>query len=322
LFTVTWYYWRNSSDMKSDRLKRIFAAAASEGVVIPAFNVFYPPVVEAIIEGLKANDAFGLVEVSRIEIEKFACKSVTCIADEYKKHADPSIACLHLDHIPVIDEDNVRVDWKPLIQEGIDTGYDSVMIDASRLPFDENVAVVAEVVRMGHDKGVLVEAELGAVLGHESGPMPPYDELFESKRGFTDPDQAREFVEKTGVDWLSVSIGSVHGPISGAAMNQAKIAARLDIDHLKRIRAAVGGIPIVLHGGSGVQQSYVLEAIKNGLVKINIGTDIRKPYDAALAAGGSIADGQAAVVKTIGSIINDTYGIKGSASRLRKLIGE
>ena len=310
------------SDTRTNRLKRIFAAAASEGIPIPAFNVFYAPVVEAIIHGLKQSDTFGLVEVSRIEIEKFGAVSVTNIAEEYSKHADPYVARLHLDHIPVIDEDGARVDWEPLIQEGIDTGYDSVMIDASRLPFDENVAVASQVVKMAHEKGVLVEAELGAVLGHESGPLPPYDELFESKRGFTDPAQAKEFVEKTGVDWLSVSIGSVHGPISGAAMNQDKIAARLDIDHLKKIRAAVGGIPLVLHGGSGVQQSYVTEAIKNGLVKINIGTDIRKPYDAALASGGSIADGQAAVVETIRSIVQDTYYVQGSASRLGKLIGD
>lgn len=308
--------------VRSDRLKNLFTAAASAGIAIPAFNVYYPPVVKAITDALKKHDAFGLVEVSRIEVQKFGAKSVTTIAEEYFRHADPAIMSLHLDHIPVIDEDNVRVDWESLIREGLATGYDSVMIDGSRLPFEENVGVVRRVVEMSHPEGALVEAELGAVLGHESGPLPPYEELFASKRGFTDPDQAREFVARTGVDWLSVSVGSVHGPISGAAMQQAKVAAKLDIEHLKKIRAAIGGIPLVLHGGSGVQQSYVAEAIRNGLVKINIGTDVRRPWDAALASGASVAEAQAAVVEAVGKIICDTYHVEGSASRLRKMIGE
>lgn len=306
---------------RSDRLKRIFNAAASAGIAVPAFNVFYPPVVKAIADALKAHDAFGLVEVSRIEIQKFEAKSVTHISQEYFRHADPAIMSLHLDHVPVIDEDDVRVDWEPLIREGLATGYDSVMIDGSRLPFDENVEITRRVVEMSHAEGALVEAELGAVLGHESGPLPPYEELFESKRGFTDPDQAREFVERTGVDWLSVSVGSVHGPISGAAMQQDKVAAKLDIEHLKKLRDATN-VPLVLHGGSGVQQSYVEEAIRNGLVKINVGTDVRKPYDAVIAAGGSVQEAQATVVKTIGEIVCNTYRIEGSASRLRILIGE
>lgn len=306
---------------RTDRLKRIINAAASAGIAVPAFNVFYPPVVQAIIRALKENDAFAMVEVSRIEIMKFGAESVSRIADEYYKHADPAAMSLHLDHIPVIDEDGVTVDWQPLIQEGLDTGYDSVMIDGSRLPFEDNVKVTRQVTDMAHEVGALVEAELGAVLGHESGPLPPYDELFESKRGFTDPDQAREFVERTGVDWLSVSIGSVHGPITGAAMQQAKVPARLDIEHLKKIRSAAN-VPIVLHGGSGVQQSYVDEAVRNGLVKINVGTDVRRPYDAVIASGGSVAEAQAAVTRTVGEIVRDLYHIASSATKLRRMIGE
>ena len=89
---------------------------------------------------------------------------------------------LHLDHVPVIDEDNQRVDYLPIFQEAIDVGYESVMIDGSRLPLDENIAATRQVVELAHAAGVPVEAELGAVLGHEDGPLPSYEELFASGR--------------------------------------------------------------------------------------------------------------------------------------------
>ena len=150
--------------------------------------------------------------------------------------------------------------------------------------------------------------------------LPPYEELFASKRGFTNPDQALEFVERTGVDWLSLSVGSIHGPICGAAMDAAKVAAKLDIDHLRNLRAAAG-VPLVLHGGSGVQQSYIDEAARNGLVKVNIGTAIRQPYDRVIASGGTIGEAQDAVVDTIDQIINQ-YHIIGTASRLNNMVGD
>ena len=82
------------------------------------------------------------------------------------------------------------------------------------------------------------EAELGAVMGHEAGPMPPYEELFASGKGFTDVDEARRFVQESGCDWLSVAIGNIHGAISGAAKDAKKVTARLNNDHLRAISAA------------------------------------------------------------------------------------
>ncbi|MDO8684837.1 MAG: class II fructose-bisphosphate aldolase [Armatimonadota bacterium] len=306
---------------RSDRLARIFDAAASVGIVVPAFNIPYLPMESAVADALSEHDAFALIQVARLEVTKFESKSITTIADEYRRCADPRVAGLHLDHIPVIDEDGLNVDWEADISEALQAGYDSVMIDGSRLPLDENIAVTKQVVRMAHREGVLVEAELGSVLGHEEGPLPPYEELFASKAGFTIPDEARRFVEETEVDWLSVSIGSVHGAISPATKNQEKIQAKLDIEYLKKLRE-VTGIPLVLHGGSGIRQSYINDAIQNGIVKINIATDIRQPYERALAAGGSIADAQAAVSQAMRRIICDVYSIQGSASRLSSMIGE
>jgi ketose-bisphosphate aldolase len=301
--------------MRTDRLAKIMQAAAANGILVPAFNVPYLPMAKPIAETLAKHGVFGMMEVARLETIKFEARSLAAVHAEYLRYADPSIVTLHFDHCPVIDEDGLRVDWESSISEAIALGFDSVMVDGSRLPLDENIAVTARVVEMAHVRGVVVEAELGAVMGHEAGPLPPYDELFESKKGFTDPGEAREFVQRTGVDWLSVSVGSVHGAISGAARNQAKVAARIDIEHLKKLRDATG-VPLVLHGGSGVQQAYVDEAIRCGMAKINIGTDIRQPYERALASGGSVADAQSAVADKIGKIVCDVYHLEGTATKL------
>ncbi len=293
---------------------KMVSVAAANGTVIPAFNVPHLPMMSAIITALKEHDTLAIIQVARLEFTKFQAKSLEVIADEYRKYAEPRLTSLHLDHTPVIDEDGLAVDWITMISEAISLGYDSVMIDGSRLPFAENVAITKRVVDMAHCSGVLVEAELGAVLGHESGPLPPYDELFASKKGFTDPDEARMFVDGTKVDWLSVSIGSIHGAISESTKNQAKVAARLDIEQLKMLKESTN-IPLVLHGGSGVQQACIDEAVANGIAKINIATDIRQPYEQVLAAGGSIADAQDKVRKAVSRIIK-TLGIEGTASLL------
>ncbi len=299
-------------------LGRIFSTATKNGIVIPAFNVPYLPMIVAVADALAEHDTFALIEVARLEFFKFEAGSLAEVAEEFRRHADTRVTRLHLDHTPVIDEDGVRVDWRSFIAEALDLGYDSVMIDGSRLPLDENIAVTAEVVRMAHSAGALAEAELGSVLGHESGPMPPYEELFAQKAGFTKIDEAERFVAETGVDWLSVSIGSVHGAIGPATRNQTKVQAKLDIEHLRALHDATG-IPLVLHGGSGIRHSYIEDAIRNGIAKINIGTDIRQPYVRALDETGSVRAAQAAVRDKMRQIICDVYRIEGSASRLHTL---
>lgn len=301
------------------KLNGLMQAAAAEGILVPAFNVPYLPVLAAVAKALEECGTFGMIEVARPEFTKFEARSVAAVAEEYRKHANPYYATLHLDHIPVIDEDGLRVDWEPYFRDAIAEGYDSVMLDGSRLPLEENIEATAKVVSMAHPKGVLVEAELGSVFGHEAGPMPPYEEIFATKKGFTDPDSARRFVQETSVDWLSVSVGSVHGAISGMAKDQAKVRAKLDIEHLRKLRD-VTGVPLVLHGGSGVEQSYVLDSIKNGIAKINIGTDIRQPYEKVLAGGGSVEEAQQAVIEAIRGLVYDTYHIDGSAARLHQLV--
>jgi fructose-bisphosphate aldolase class II len=186
-----------------------------------------------------------------------------------------------LDHVPVIDEDNLSVDYEAIIQEAIQLGYQSVMVDGSRLSLEENIQATRKIARLAHAAGIALEGELGAVYGHEAGPLPPYEELFASGKGFTAAEDARRFVQETGVDWLSVAVGNVHGAISDLTRHNKKVEARLNIEHLQRIYEAVN-IPLVLHGGSGIKKKYIHEAIQRGIAKINIGTAIRQPYEVAL----------------------------------------
>ncbi len=296
-------------------ISKIMEVAYEHQVLVPAFNVAYLPMVEAIMEALRETETFALLEVSRPDITRFGAKSLQAVKEEYERYGDLAFSRLHEDHVPVIDEEGERVDWQSLIEEALSLGYHSVMIDGSRLPLDENIQVTRETVTLAHRRGVCVEGELGSVLGHEKGPLPPYEELFQSGKGFTSPEDAQRFVQETGVDWLSVAIGNIHGAITGAAKDQKKVEARLNIAHLQQI-ARVTGIPLVLHGGSGIKREYVLEAIKSGITKINIGTEIRQAYERGLGENSNIKEAQKETRKKVKELISSYYRIEGSARTL------
>lgn len=289
--------------------------AMKAGTVVPAFNIPHLPMVEPVVKAVVDQDSFAFLAVARLEWIKFQSKSLAAVYEEFAKHADPKHISLHLDHVPVIDEDNLHVDFLPVFREAIALGYQSLMIDGSRLPLAENIAATRQAVDLAHEAGLACEAELGAVLGHEEGPMPPYEELFTSGKGFTDLAEAKRFVAETGCDWLSVAIGNVHGAVSAATRDQKKVAARLNIEHLKRLSEATG-IPLVLHGGSGIQQSFVLDAFKNGIAKINVGTEIRQTYETGLKETGSVAGAQDAVYAKTSWLLKDYFGLAGNAKLL------
>jgi len=232
-----------------------------------------------VVDALRDEQAFGLIAVARLEWMKFEAGGLKEIMDEYRRVKDESYTRLHVDHVPVIDEDGLRVDYEPIMREAIELGYDSLMVDGSRLPLAENIAATCRVVEMAHAAGIAAEAELGAIMGHEHGPLPPYEELFKSGRGFTDPDDAARFVVETRVDWLSVAAGNIHGAISAATRSQKKITARLSIERIEAIRRATG-VPLVLHGGTGISKECTMDAVRHGVAKINIATAIRQPYEA------------------------------------------
>ena len=173
---------------------------------------------------------------------------------------------VHLDHC--VDPDEARA--------CIRLGYTSVMVDGSHLPYEENVQLSRSIVDEAHSVGVWVEAELGSIAGDEDVSVQAVAEAY------TDPGQAGEFAERTGVDALAVAVGNVHGMVAGPPV-------RLDIGRLRAIAAATPQ-PLVLHGASGVDEGDLLEAVRAGVAKVNLNAEMRRAYmtslRTALAAGG------------------------------------
>ena len=161
---------------------------------------------------------------------------------------------LHLDHGDGYDR----------CMQALRTGYTSVMIDGSHESFEDNIALTASVARAGAAMGVPVEAELGKVGGKEDdGPA------VEGENPYTDPDEAREFVERTGCTSLAIGVGTAHGVYTETP--------HIEQDVVRAIRAAVD-VPLVLHGTSGVPDEQVAEAVKNGICKVNYATELRQAY--------------------------------------------
>ncbi|MBQ3089969.1 MAG: class II fructose-bisphosphate aldolase [Oscillospiraceae bacterium] len=166
---------------------------------------------------------------------------------------------LHADHFKDYDE----------ICRAIDAGFKSVMIDASAYPLEENIERTAKVVEYAHKYGVSVEGELGRIAGSEQ-----HLSLTEAEAMQTDPDEAAYFVEKTGVDILALSIGTVHG--------EYRFPPNINIPRLVKISEKVS-IPLVMHGGSGTPEDKVAEAVEHGITKLNLATDLVKTVGKATA---------------------------------------
>jgi len=292
---------------------QIMRAAWKSGTVIPAFNIPHLPMMQPVIRALADTRTFGLITVARLEWIKFQARSLEAVCRLYQELKDEGVARLHLDHVPVVDEDGLEVDYEKVIGEALELGYQSVMVDGSRLPLEDNIRCTRRVVAMAHAVNVPVEAELGAVLGHEEGPLPPYEELFRTGRGFTDPEEARRFVEETGADWLSVAAGNIHGAVSKAARDKKKVAARLNIDRVRLLNDTVKR-PLVLHGGSGIQKPYLMEAFANGVAKLNVGTLTRQVYERESRKSERAA--QDAVYATVVELVREELEIGGSADRI------
>lgn len=292
-------------------IAKIMNKAYQAGVAIPAFNIPYLQMIRPVIQAVVDQNSFALIEVARLEWLKFESQSPQAVMREYLRWYQPDHTRIHLDHIPVFDEDRQSVDYLSITKEAIELGFQSVMIDGSRLGLEENITATKQVVELAFKAGIACEAELGAVLGHEKGPLLSYEELFKSRRGFTDIEEAKRFVRETQCSWLSVAIGNVHGKISGVFKDQKKAQARLNLEHLEALHQATG-IPLVLHGGSSIKQDDLIEAIKRGITKINIATEIRQPYELTLKNSGNQNAAQEAVYERTTWIIRDYLGLSDS----------
>jgi len=296
----------------------VVANAMKQRTIVPAFNIPYLPMVEPVVQAIVDENSVAMVQVARLEWEKFESKSPEAVAKEYFKYAKEGYTLLHLDHVPAIDEDNLAVEYLPIMKRALDNGYQSVMIDGSRLALKDNIAATAEAAKLASEYGAAVEAELGAVAGHEgSGIGLSYEELFTSKKGFTKIDEAEIFAKESGCDWLSVAAGSFHGAIAANTKHLKKPEARLDIEHIAALFRATGNMPLVLHGGSGIKQEYILRAIENGTAKINDGTEIRQPYEFAKEEKpGDIAYAQEKVYERTRWVIREFLRISNNHNKL------
>lgn len=225
----------------------------ANGYAVGGFNVNNMEFLQGIIWAAEEEKSPLILQSSEGAIKYIGMDYVIAMVDAATRHTNIPVA-LHLDHGSSFE----------VAMECIRKGYSSVMIDGSHYPFEENVAVVKEVVKAAHSVGVTVEAELGKLSGTE-------DEVSveEKDAAMTDPEEAAEFVERTGVDCLAVSVGTAHGVYQGDP--------ELDFKRLARINELVE-IPLVLHGASGVPDSDVKEAINYGISKVNVNTDFQQVF--------------------------------------------
>ena len=236
--------------MKFVPMKELLLLARKKGIAYGAFEFWSVETARAAIE---AGSELGLpviLQCGQTEIDMMGGFQAT--ADTVKiAAADTKVPiALHLDHSLSYEACNAA----------IEAGFSSVMIDMSARPFKENIKETLRVVERAHPAGVTVEAELGRLVGEEGEILVKGPEAAQ-----TDPDEAKRFVVETGVDCLAVSIGTQHG--------QYRFKPNLNIERLKKIETEVS-VPLVLHGGSGTPMNQVQEAIRNGINKVNICTDI------------------------------------------------
>lgn len=254
--------------------KEMFEKALNEDYAIGAFNVNNMEIIQGIVEAGQQEDAPLILQVSA-GARKYARPAYLKKLVEAAIEDTGCDVALHLDH---------GEDFE-ICKKCVDDGFTSVMIDGSKYDFEENIRITKEVVDYAHAHGVVVEAELGKLAGIEDAVN-----VSAKDATFTDPAQAKEFVERTGVDSLAVAIGTSHGAY------KFKGEPRLDFERLKAIHEAIPNTPLVLHGAStvikefvdkcneyggeipgaqGVPEDMITTAAKYGVCKVNIDTDLR-----------------------------------------------
>ena len=227
--------------------------AEAGGYAVGAFNCNNMEIVQAIVAAAREERSPVIMQASQGAIKYAGIDYIVAMVKIAAEDAGVPVA-LHLDHGTSFAQ----------VMQCIRSGFSSVMIDGSKHPLEDNIALTSRVMEVARAVGVSVEAELGKIGGTE-------DDIVVSEREalFTDPEEARYFVERTGVDALAVAIGTAHGRYKGVP--------QLDFDRLRKIRSLVD-TPIVLHGSSGVPNEAIREAIEIGVRKINIDTNIREAF--------------------------------------------
>ncbi|MBU2701293.1 fructose-bisphosphate aldolase class II [Sporomusaceae bacterium BoRhaA] len=230
-------------------LKRVTDKAIRLNFTVGAFNMHNLEMLPAMIRAAKDMGSPIIIQTSVGTAEYIGYGVIVNVCKHLAEYESTEVV-LHLDHC------NNFAD----IRKAIDAGYSSVMYDGSSLCFKENVLRTQEVVEYAHTRDVSVEGELGAIGGIEDGVV-----VQESKKAYTNPEDAKRFVFETGVDALAVAVGTNHG--------QYKSKTELNIPLLKEIHKTVD-IPLVIHGGTGVKDEDIQQCIRYGVRKFNVGTEL------------------------------------------------
>ncbi|MEF9940813.1 MAG: class II fructose-bisphosphate aldolase [Lachnospiraceae bacterium] len=235
-------------------LKEIMKDAQEKGYAVGAFNCPNLESVIAIIEAAEETESPVILNYAEVHGELITMDIIGPIMIRFAQKATVPV-CVHLDHGESIES----------CIKAIQIGFSSVMIDASGVNYKENVSITKEVVRLAHSVGVTVEAELGHIFSSdkglgEAGEIETADTFASLDDVYTDPDMAKDFVEKTGVDVLAIAFGTSHGIYTKKPV--------LDLERITKIKEKVD-IPFVMHGGSGLSKEEFQIAVKNGVRKIN-----------------------------------------------------
>lgn len=222
-------------------LKEILTLAQKKQIGIGAFNTPDFEAVDAVIRAAETLHLPVIIEHAEVHFPYMPLEKIGPIMVDCAKRAKVPV-CVHLDHGSSFEN----------AVKAASLGFTSVMFDGSTLPYEENVAKTAQVVKAMHAADVSVEAELGSM---SAAAAPGGDDLY------TNPDQAGDFVRRTGVDALAISFGTAHGIYVKTPV--------LNFDIIAAVSARTGGIPLVMHGGSGVSEADYVQAIKLGIRKIN-----------------------------------------------------
>jgi tagatose 1,6-diphosphate aldolase GatY/KbaY len=251
--------------------KELLIKAQKGGYAVPAFNVENMEMAMAVIEVANEMKSPVLMQTTSSTVRYATAKIYHDMIAAISESVDTPVA-IHLDHGASFE----------LAVQAMHAGYTSIMIDGSHCEFEENIAITKKVVDVGHACGIPVEGELGKVGGKEDD----VDGGNGSKN--TDPQQAKEFVARTGVDSLAIAIGTAHGVYKGIP--------NIDVERVKEVKAVVD-VPLVLHGTTGVDGDIVQACVKAGMCKVNYATELRIAYSdgvkEALSADNSIFDPKA-----------------------------
>ncbi len=279
--------------------RQIVKDAAEGGYAVGAFNMHNEETTEALVRAAERAKSPVFLQVGRAIVPHLGLKKAYEMTRRIAEASDAEYV-IHLDHGP----------WEEVF-EAIKLGFTSIMYDGAHLPFEENIRTTRKVVEVAHSFGIPVEAELGKI--------PDADEPVDWQSYYTKVAEAERFVAETGVDFLAISVGIVHGvPLAKPQP--------LDIHRVKEIEAAVG-IPLVLHGASGVPSDEIRAAMAAGVHKFNADTDLRLAFRSGIEAVWSQGDRQLedAMAEGRERMINATvqkmelYGCAGNAKGLSRV---